>query len=116
MELLWLLGAVVATALVFFFWPKLSPTIDKIQEDITEARDNVVEAVEAVEDVVEEVEEAKDKLQEALANLPTKAQLMKLTKAKIDDLAAEVGIELDRRQTKEKMVAELQKQAKKAKQ
>lgn len=113
MELLWLLGAVVATALVFFFWPKLSPTIDKIQEDITEARDNVVEAVE---DVVEEVEEAKDKLQEALANLPTKAQLMKLTKAKIDDLAAEVGIELDRRQTKEKMVAELQKQAKKAKQ
>lgn len=113
MELLWLLGAVVATALVFFFWPKLSPTIDEIQEDITEARDNVVEAVE---DVVEEVEEAKDKLQEALANLPTKAQLMKLTKAKIDDLAAEVGIELDRRQTKEKMVAELQKQAKKAKQ
>lgn len=113
MELVWLAGAVVATALVFFFWPKLSPTIDEIQEDITEAREKVVDAVE---DVVEEVEEAKDKLQDALASLPSKAQLMKMTKAKIDDLAAQVGIELDRRQTKEKMVAELQKQAKKAKQ
>lgn len=113
MELLLLISSIVAAALVFLFWPKLSPTIDKIQEDITEAREKVVDAVE---DVVEEVEEAKDKLQDAIANLPTKAQLMKLTKAKIDELANEIGIELDRRQTKEKMIAELQKQAKKAKQ
>ena len=113
MELLWLIGAVAATVAVFYFWPKITKTVDEVQEEITEAREAVVDAID---DVVEEVEEAKDKLQEALANLPTKAQLMKLTKAKIDELAAEVGIELDRRQTKEKMVAELQKQAKKAKQ
>ena len=104
-------GLVVVAGLVaFFFWPKVSAKIDDVQEDITEAREAVEEKFE---EVIEDVEDA---VKEALNNLPTKAQLMKLTKAKIDELAQEVGITLDRRQTKEKMVAELQKQAKKAKQ
>lgn len=108
MELI--LAAVVAVIVAaFFFWPKVSEKIDDVQEDITEAREAVEEKFEEVIDDVE------DAVQEALDKLPTKAQLMKLTKAKIDELASEVGIELDRRQTKEKMVAELQKQAKKAK-
>ena len=84
----WIIAVVVALALsAFVFWPRVSEKIDDVEEAV----------------------------QNALDNLPTKAQLMKLTKAKIDELAAEVGIKLDRRQTKEKMVAELQKQAKQAK-
>jgi vacuolar-type H+-ATPase subunit E/Vma4 len=109
MELV-ILGVVVVAVAAFFFWPKVSEKIDDVQEDITEAREAVEEKFEEVIDNVE------DAVKEALDKLPTKAQLMKLTKAKIDELAKEVGIELDRRQTKEKMVAELQKQAKKAKQ
>ena len=107
----WIVAVVVALGLAaFFFWPRVSEKIDDVQEDITEAREKVEEAFE---EVIDDVEEA---VQNALDKLPSKAQLMKLTKAKIDELAAEVGIKLDRRQTKEKMVAELQKQAKKAKQ
>jgi len=109
MELV-ILGVVAVAVAAFFFWPKVSEKIDDVQEDITEAREAVEEKFEEVIDDVE------DAVKEALDKLPTKAQLMKLTKAKIDELAAEVGITLDRRQTKEKMVAELQKQAKKAKQ
>jgi len=109
MELV-ILGVVAVVVAAFFFWPKVSEKIDDVQEDITEAREEIEEKFEEVIDSVE------DAVKEALDNLPTKAQLMKLTKAKIDELAKEVGIELDRRQTKEKMVAELQKQAKKAKQ
>ena len=108
MELI--IAALVAVAIAaFVFWPRVSEKIDDVQEDITEAREKVEEAIDEVIDDVE------DAVEEALAKLPTKAQLMKLTKAKIDELAADLGIELDRRQTKEKMVAELQKQAKKAK-
>ena len=106
----WIIAVVAALALsAFVFWPRVSEKIDDVQEDITEAREKVEDAFE---EVIDDVEEA---VQNALDNLPTKAQLMKLTKAKIDELAAEVGIKLDRRQTKEKMVAELQKQAKQAK-
>ena len=103
-------GLVAVAIAAFVFWPRVSEKIDDVQEDITEAREAVEEKFEEVIDDVE------DAVQEALDKLPTKAQLMKLTKAKIDELAKEVGIELDRRQTKETMVAELQKQAKKAKQ
>jgi len=110
MELIIIAVCVTLGLVAFFFWPKVSEKIDDVQEDITEARETVEEKFEEVIDDVE------DAVKEALDKLPTKAQLMKLTKAKIDELAAEVGIELDRRQTKEKMVAELQKQAKKAKQ
>jgi len=107
----WIIAVAVALGLAaFFFWPRVSEKIDEVQEDITEAREKVEEKFE---EVIEDVEDA---VKEALNNLPTKAQLMKLTKAKIDELASEVGITLDRRQTKEKMVADLQKQAKKAKQ
>lgn len=109
MELV-ILGVVAVGIAAFFFWPKVSEKIDDVQEDITEAREAVEEKFE---EVIEDVEDA---VKEALDKLPTKAQLMKLTKAKIDELASEVGITLDRRQTKEKMVADLQKQAKKAKQ
>ena len=109
MELV-ILGVVVVAVAAFFFWPKVSKKIDDFQEDMDEAREA---DEEKFEEVIDDVEDA---VKEALDKLPTKAQLMKLTKAKIDELAAEVGIELDRRQTKEKMVAELQKQAKKAKQ
>jgi uncharacterized membrane protein YhiD involved in acid resistance len=110
MELIIAAVAVAAIIAAFVFWPRVSEKIDDVQEDITEAREKVEDVID---EVIDDVEEAVEK---ALDKLPTKGQLMKLTKAKIDELAADLGIELDRRQTKEKMVAELQKQAKKAKQ
>ena len=106
-------GLVAVALAAFFFWPRISEKIDNFQEEMDEARDAVEEALD---EAVEKVEEAKDGLQEAIANLPTAAQLKKLTKAKIEELGREVGIELDRRQTKDNMIKELNKEVKKAKQ
>ena len=41
--------------------------------------------------------------------MPPAAQLAKMSKAKLDEWAKENGIELDRRQTKANMIAELEK-------
>jgi len=112
MELI-IAGLVAVAIAAFVFWPRVSEKIDDVQEDITEVREEVVEAFD---EAVEKVEEAKDGLQEAIANLPSAAQLKKLTKAKIEELGREVGIELDRRQTKDNMIKELNKEVKKAKQ
>jgi hypothetical protein len=109
MELV-LLGLVAVAVAAFFFWPKVSV------KSMTSKKTWMKLAKQSKKSLKKSLKMLKDAVKEALDNLPTKAQLMKLTKAKIDELAKEVGIELDRRQTKEKMVAELQKQAKKAKQ
>ena len=112
MELIIAALVVVAIA-AFVFWPRVSEKIDDFQKEMDEAHEKVEEAFD---EAVEKVEEAKDELQEAIANLPTAAQLKKLTKAKIEELGREVGIELDRRQTKDNMIKELNKEVKKAKQ
>ena len=41
------------------------------------------------------------------AELPSDAELNKLTKAKLEELGREHGIELDKRKTKAKMIADL---------
>jgi F0F1-type ATP synthase membrane subunit b/b' len=112
MELV-ILGVVTLALAVFFLWPKVSEKIDDFQEDMDKAHEKVEKAFD---EAVEKVEEAKDELQEAIANLPTVSQLKKLTKAKIEELGREVGIELDRRQTKDNMIKELNKEVKAKKQ
>ena len=46
---------------------------------------------------------------EDTVELPPAAELKKMTKVKLDEWAKENGIELDRRQTKANMIAELEK-------
>lgn len=92
---------VVALVAAFFWWPKVSKKIDDFQEDMDEAHEKVVEEIkEITEDIEEAVEEALDKL-------PSDDELKKLTKAKLDELAENLGIKLDRRKTKAKMIEDL---------
>lgn len=58
-------------------------------------------AVDAAEAVVEK------KVAEVKAKLPTAAKLKALTKAQLEELGRDFGVELDKRKTKDKMVADL---------
>ena len=49
---------------------------------------------------------------EKKAKLPSKAELDKLTKAKLEELGRELGVELDKRKTKANMITDLKKAAK----
>ena len=49
---------------------------------------------------------------EPVAKAPSKAELSKLTKKAIDEKAAEVGIKLDARKTKDAMIKDFQKEFK----
>ena len=44
---------------------------------------------------------------EVKPTLPTEAELNKMTKAKLEELGRELGVELDKRKTKANMVADL---------
>lgn len=73
--------------------------------------DKVEDIVEEVEDAVDEIEEkideVKQKVKDKLDDIPTKEELKKLTKAKLEELGRELGIELDKRKTKDNMIKEL---------
>jgi len=99
---------VVALALgaAFFWWPKVSNKIDDIQEDITEVHEKVEEKLEELADDIEEA------VEDALEKLPSEAELKKLSKAKLDELAEGLGVKLDRRKTKAKMIEDLKAQSK----
>jgi len=75
--------------------------------------DIVKEAAEAV--VEEKIAEVKEKVAEVKAKLPTAAKLKALTKAQLEELGREFGIELDKRKTKDNMIAELKSEHKKLK-
>jgi chromosome segregation ATPase len=70
--------------------------------------ENVVDQVEdAIEDIQEKIEEVKQDVKEKIDEIPTKDELKKLTKAKLEDFARELGIELDKRKTKDNMIQDL---------
>ena len=73
--------------------------------------DKVEEIVEDVEDAVDEIEEkideVKQKVKDKLDDIPTKEELKKLTKAKLEELGRDLGVELDKRKTKDNMIKEL---------
>jgi hypothetical protein len=76
----------------------------KITKD--EIMDAVEDATDLVEDVVEEVKATVEKVV-TKEKLPTKAKLTAMTKAQIEDLGREFGIELDKRKTKDNMISDL---------
>lgn len=55
---------------------------------------------------------AKQTKAKSVTKVPTKAELKKLTKVKLDELGRTNGIELDRRLAKDKLVDELHKHLK----
>ena len=59
--------------------------------------------------------EVKEAVAEVKAKLPTAAKLKALTKAQLEELGRDFGIELDKRKTKEKMIADLKTEHKKLK-
>ena len=73
--------------------------------------DKVEDIVDEVEDAVDEIEdkidEVKQKVKDKLDDIPTKDELKKLTKAKLEELGRDLGIELDKRKTKDNMIKEL---------
>ena len=73
--------------------------------------DKVEDIVEEVEDAVDEIEdkidEVKQKVKDKLDDIPTKDELKKLTKAKLEELGRDLGVELDKRKTKDNMIKEL---------
>lgn len=91
----------------FYIMSKSDSSVEKTPETIEEV---VEEITETVEEVVEEVREivhnaTKPKLQ-------SDTHLKKKTKKQLDEYAKGFGIDLDRRLTKAKMIAELKKQYK----
>ena len=70
--------------------------------------EDVVEEVEdAIEEIEEKIEEVKQEVKEKLGDIPTKEELKKLTKAKLEEFGRDLGIELDKRKTKDNMIKEL---------
>lgn len=73
--------------------------------------DKVEDIVEEVEDTVDEIEEkideVKQKVKDKLDDIPTKDELKKLTKTKLEELGRDLGVELDKRKTKDNMIKEL---------
>ena len=69
----------------------------------------VEQTVEEIEDKIEEVvDDVKEDVKEALDDLPSVDDLKKLTKAKLEELGRELGVELDKRKTKANMINDLQ--------
>jgi len=84
----------------------------KVDEKDLDAFKDAAEAT--IEKKVAEVKaEVKEKVAEVKAKLPTAAKLKALTKAQLEDLGREFGIELDKRKTKDKMIADLKSEHKK---
>ena len=101
MELIILIVGVVAALYGYVWWTKQG------------GEEKVEEAIEEIEEKIEEVvEDVKEDIKEAIEDLPSVDDLKKLTKAKIEELGRELGVELDKRKTKDNMIKELQEKAK----
>ena len=87
---------------------------DDVKAALKNAEEGVKEDVrEVVEEVAEKADEVVEKVKEAAKKLPTKSQLSSMTKAKLEELGREFGVELDRRKKKDALVADLQAGVKK---
>lgn len=102
MEALIVLGLVVLAAGVAWLVMGKSAALVKVEEAIDEIE-------EKIEEVVEDV---KEDIKEAIDELPSVDDLKKLTKAKLEELGRELGVELDKRKTKDNMIKDLQEKTK----
>ena len=63
---------------------------------------------ETIEDIKEEIDELEEDIEEFIDSIPTPAELKKMTKAKLVELAAELGIEIDSKKKKAEIVEEIE--------
>lgn len=98
MEALFVLGLIGVAVVVVWLVIGKSATAVKVEETIEEIE-------EKIEEVVDDI---KEDVKEALDSLPTANELKKLTKAKLEELGRDLGVELDKRKTKDNMIKELQ--------
>jgi len=100
------IGAVVVVGGVVWFFNK-----DKGFDVNNDGKVDVADVKAAVDNakagVKKEVAEAKAEVKAAVAKLPTPAKLKALTKAGLEDLGREFGVELDKRKNKDAMIADL---------
>ena len=94
-------GCVIAVNRIMNGWF----TVEKIEEVVEDVIEDVKEAADEIADKIEE------EVKEALDKLPTADELKKMTKAKIEELGRELGIELDKRKTKDNMIKDLEDKA-----
>jgi len=119
MDTLVVLGILVlfAVVAVVIYYNKDAKTLDIDADgdvDTDDAKAALKNAEEGLkEDVREAVEEVAEAVQEVVKKLPTKSKLTAMTKAKLEELGREFGVELDKRKNKEAMVADLQAGVKK---
>ena len=59
-------------------------------------------------EVVEDIKEEIDEIEEFIESIPTPSELKKMTKAKLVELAAELGIEIDSKKKKAEIVEEIE--------
>lgn len=103
MEALYVLGLVGVAVVVVWLVVNKSATLVKVEETIEEIEEKIDEVVD---DIKEDVKEAID-------SLPSADELKKLTKAKLEELGRELGVELDKRNTKDRMIKDLREGSKK---
>ena len=59
-------------------------------------------------DTIEDIKEEIDEIEEFIDNIPTPSELKKMTKAKLVELAGELGIEIDSKKKKAEIVEEIE--------
>ena len=59
-------------------------------------------------ETIEDIKEDLDEIEEFIDNIPTPSELKKMTKAKLVELAAELGIEIDSKKKKAEIVEEIE--------
>lgn len=104
--LVWGLVVVVVAAAAFYF----------LKDDGKITKEEIEQAVEDATDVVEKVVEEVTAVVEKVTpkpKLPPNKELEKLTKAKLEELGRDHGLELDKRMTKENMIKDLRAKYKK---
>ena len=58
-------------------------------------------------DTVDDIKEGLDEIEDFIDGIPTPAELKKLTKAKLVELAGELGIDIDPKKKKDEIVKEI---------
>jgi polyhydroxyalkanoate synthesis regulator phasin len=104
MEMATVIFSVIVIGLGILYW-KYTQQVNDFLDGVV---DDVEEVVEEVKEEVEEViEEVKEEVEEAIEKLPSKSEIKKMSKDKIEELGRRFGIELDKRKTKDNMIKDL---------
>jgi hypothetical protein len=109
----------VGAAVVIWYFNRDKKSLDINEDGKVDAADLSAAVDSAKAGVKAEVAKAKAEVKaavaEAKAKLPTAAKLKAMTKAQLEEVGREFGIELDKRKTKDSMIASLKSEVKKQK-